>query len=315
MNHKYIFGPVASRRLGVSLGVDLVPSKTCPLDCIYCEAGKTTNLTMERREYIPVTEIIRQLDETLKNKPELDYITFSGGGEPTLNSGLGCVVNFVKDSYPKYRICLLTNGCLLWDEQVVKEIARVDLVIPSLDATTEEEFNAVNRHSPDLTLEKMLSGMFQYAKVRTSELWLEIFIAPGLNDSDASIARFADITAQIKPDKVQLNTLDRPGVVDWLKASEAANTMRFIRVLEKIAPVEAVGPFRYYSRRNQKTAVTEAETKILGLISRRPATIPDLQIALGMEAQELKNILEQMLKSGQINFERLPRGDFYSIQS
>lgn len=312
MNDKYIFGPVASRRLGISLGVDLVPSKTCPLDCIYCEAGKTTLHTMERSEYVPVNEVIQQLDEVLRDHPELDYITFSGGGEPTLNSGLGRIVDFVKDHYPEYRICLLTNGCLLGDPEVVREIARVDLVIPSLDATNAEEFATINRQAFGLTIEQMLAGLISYAKVRTSELWLEIFIAPGLNDSDAAIARFVDLVAQIRPDKVQLNTLDRPGTVQELKASDAQNTMRFIRALENIVPVEAVGPFRYRSKKLRKNIkFGELESRIIELISRRPATLPDLQLALGIETEELKRHLEQMLKSGHISFERLPRGNFY----
>lgn len=314
MNDKYIFGPVASRRLGISLGVDLVPSKTCPLDCIYCEAGKTTVHTMERSEYIPIGEVIRQLDEVLCDKPELDYITFSGGGEPTLNSGLGRVVDFVKDNYPEYRICLLTNGCLLGDPEVVREIARVDLVIPSLDATTEEEFAIINRQASGLTVDQMLAGLISYAKVRTSKLWLEIFIAPGLNDSDAAIARFVDITEQIHPDKVQLNTLDRPGTVKGLKASDAQNTMRFIRALENVVPVEAVGPFRYRSKKlRKKIKLGEIDTRIIELISRRPATLPDIQLALGIAIEEVKTHLEQMLKSGHISFERLPRGDFYRV--
>lgn len=312
MNDKYIFGPVASRRLGISLGVDLVPSKTCPLDCIYCEAGKTTLLTMERSEYVPVDDVIQQLDEVLRDQPELDYITFSGGGEPTLNSGLGRIVDFVKDHYPEYRICLLTNGCLLGDPEVVREIARVDLVIPSLDATNAEEFTTINRQAFGLTIEQMLAGLISYAKVRTSELWLEIFIAPGLNDSDAAIARFVDLTAQIHPDKVQLNTLDRPGTVQELKASDAQNTMRFIRALENIVPVEAVGPFRYRSKKLRKNIkFGEIESRIIELISRRPATLADLQLALGKETEDLKARLEQMLKSGHISFERLPRGNFY----
>lgn len=314
MNDKYIFGPVASRRLGISLGVDLVPSKTCPLDCIYCEAGKTTVHTMERSEYIPTDEVIRQLDEVLCDKPELDYITFSGGGEPTLNSGLGRVVDFVKDNYPEYRICLLTNGCLLGDPEVVREIARVDLVIPSLDATTEEEFAIINRQASGLTVDQMLAGLISYAKVRTSKLWLEIFIAPGLNDSDAAIARFVDITEQIHPDKVQLNTLDRPGTVKGLKASDAQNTMRFIHALENVVPVEAVGPFRYRSKKlRKKIQLGEIENRIIELISRRPATLPDIQLALGIAIEEVKMHLEQMLKSGHISFERLPRGDFYRV--
>lgn len=314
MNEQYIFGPVASRRLGISLGVDLVPSKTCPLDCVYCEAGATTCLTTERREYIPVDRVISQLDEVLKKQPALDYLTFSGGGEPTLNSGIGKVVDFVKDHYPQYKICLLTNGCLLGDPAVAGEIARVDLVVPSLDASTPEEFETINRHAADLSFDDMLRGLIDYSQRRTAQLWLELFIVPGVNDSAESIARFAEIIRQIRPDKVQLNTLDRPGVLDWVKPSPSENTMRFIKALEPFVPVEAVGPFRYQSKAlQQEIELTDIDNRILALISRRPGTLQDLQVALDIDAAKIKPHLDRMLNAGRIVSERLYRGEFYSV--
>jgi wyosine [tRNA(Phe)-imidazoG37] synthetase (radical SAM superfamily) len=314
MNERYIFGPVASRRLGVSLGVDLVLPKTCPLDCIYCEAGATTCLTLERREYVPVDRVIEQLDDVLKKQPELDYLTFSGGGEPTLNSGLGKVVDFVKDHYPQYKICLLTNGCLLGDPEVVREIARVDLVVPSLDASTAEEFSVINRQASSLVFEDMLEGLIGYSRQRTALMWLELFIVPGVNDSDESIARFADIIRRIAPDKVQLNTLDRPGVLDWVKPSTAENTMRFIKALEPLVPVEAVGPFRYRSKSLRRDIeLSDIDNRILALISRRPATLPDLQVALELDAAQIKPHLDRMLQAGKILAEKQGRGEFYSV--
>ncbi len=314
MNDRFIFGPVASRRLGVSLGVDLVPSKTCPLDCIYCEAGATTCLTVERREYVPIDKVIAQLDEVLKKNPKLDYLTFSGGGEPTLNSGIGKVVDFVKDHYPQYKICLLTNGCLLGDPELVREIAHVDLVIPSLDASNAGEFAAINRQAPELDFDKVLQNLIAYSKQRTSLLWLELFIVPGVNDSDDSIARFTEIIRQIGPDKVQLNTLDRPGVLDWIKASTSENTMRFIKAFEPYVPVEAVGPFRYQSKAlQQDIELSDIDNRILALISRRPGTIQDLMVALELDAAVIKPHLDRLLGAGKIISERLYRGDFYSI--
>ena len=141
----YVFGPVASRRLGVSLGVDLVRPKTCSLNCIYCEAQATTNLTLKRMEYVPIDAVIRELDEVLSRHPQLDYVTFSGSGEPTLNSGIGRVVEWLKQHYPEYRLCLLTNGFALGDPELRREIAAIDRVVPSLDASNQEEFEAINR--------------------------------------------------------------------------------------------------------------------------------------------------------------------------
>ena len=137
---KNLFGPVPSRRLGISLGVDLVPLKVCSLNCIYCEVGRTTNLTIERKEYIPVDAVIEELNGYLSENPELDFITFSGQGEPTLNSGLGKVIDFIKDNYPQYKIAVITNGTLFWDHEVRNEVSRADVLLPSLDAVSELSF-------------------------------------------------------------------------------------------------------------------------------------------------------------------------------
>jgi wyosine [tRNA(Phe)-imidazoG37] synthetase (radical SAM superfamily) len=159
---KYVFGPINSRRLGVSLGVDLVPLKVCPLDCVYCEARATTVLTMERKEYVPVDRVLEELEETLSRAPELDYITFSGSGEPTLNSRIGDVVKFLKRRYPQYKVCLLTNGLLLGDVELQADIAGIDLLIPSLDGSNAAEYEAVNRPVSSMPFEKFLAALKDY---------------------------------------------------------------------------------------------------------------------------------------------------------
>ena len=140
MKFKHLFGPVPSRRLGVSLGIDLVPYKTCTLDCVYCECGKTTNLTLERREYVPTDEILSELNEYLKNSPDPDYITFSGSGEPTLHCGIGEIINFLKQNYQEYKVAVLTNGTLLYRKEVRDEVKNADLIIPSIDCVSGEVF-------------------------------------------------------------------------------------------------------------------------------------------------------------------------------
>src|SRR6056297_1499372 len=125
--YKHLFGPVPSRRLGISLGVDLVPHKVCSLNCVYCEVGATTDLTVTRKEYVSYEEVVSELNDFLKNEPELDYITFSGAGEPTLNSKIGAVIDFIKKSYPQYKLSLLSNGTLFYDEAVRNEVWKVDL--------------------------------------------------------------------------------------------------------------------------------------------------------------------------------------------
>lgn len=314
MIRRYVFGPVASRRLGVSLGVDLVTPKTCSLDCIYCEAKATTNLTLERREYVPVDAVIAELDGVLKEKPEIDWITFSGSGEPTLNSGLGRVVDFLKEHYPEYRICLLTNGFLLGDPLLSREIERIDRIVPSLDVSNAEEFQVINRPVPGLEFEQFIEKMTEFCRTAKQEIHLELFIVPGVNDSDESIARFIKIIRPMKVDLVQLNTLDRPGVVDWIRPSDAANTRRFIVALEPFVPVEAIGPFRYRTRTEKAdpSLLSGAEKRILDLVCRRPATEADLEVALGIGSGEIHAVLDRLFKLGMVEMEKKERGVFYS---
>ena len=314
MIKQYVFGPVASRRLGISLGVDLVRPKTCSLNCIYCEAKETTELTLERREYVPVDAVIAELDEVLRSKPELDFITFSGSGEPTLNSGIGKVVTYLKKEHPEYKICLLTNGFALGDPKLRKEIEPVDRIIPSLDASNAEEFEMINRPHPDLKFDGFIRDLTDFCRNASNEIHLELFIVPGVNDSDESIARFVELIRPMKVSLVQLNTLDRPGVVDWIKPSTAENTRRFIAALEPFVPVEAVGPFRYRTKSivHDPSLFTGAEKRILDLVSRRPATVADLEVALNRAGSEITPILKRLFQSGLLEIEKQQRGTFYS---
>ena len=300
----YVFGPIASRRLGISLGVDLVPSKTCPLDCVYCEAGKTTNLTAERREYVPVDKVLEELDAVLAKHPKLDYVTFSGSGEPTLNSRIGDVVKFVKSKYPEYPVCLLTNAMLFGDEKLLAEIADVDLVVPSLDGSNAEEFEKINRPVKGFDFDRFVDDLERFTKNTKSRVDLELFIVPGINDSDASIARFVDL--------VQLNTLDRPGVEKFVVPSTPENTHRFIAALSPFAAVETVGVFRYRAPApGKKFTATESQRRILELVRRRPATLPDLALALELPESITEKILNELFAAGKVGIQKQKRGTFY----
>ncbi len=220
MKLKHIFGPVISRRLGKSLGIDLVPFKTCSLDCIYCECGKTNNLTTERAEYVPTEEVIQELDNYLSTSPDLDYVTFSGSGEPTLHSGIGKIISFLKTNYPDYRIALLTNSTLLGNKDLLEEIKEVDLIIPSLDAVLEKTFKKINRPLTSLTVEDIIKPLINLKNNIKGLIWLEIFIIPGINDSREEITKFKEIIEKMNPDKIQLNSLDRPGTETWIKKAK-----------------------------------------------------------------------------------------------
>lgn len=220
MKLKYIFGPVLSRRLGNSLGIDLVPYKTCSLDCIYCECGKTNNLTARREEYVPTKDVINELNRYLINKPEIDYITFSGSGEPLLHNGIKRIINYLKDNYD-YKIALLTNGIHFIDRNVIEEVERVDLIIPSLDGVTQETFIKINRPLKNIFIDDVIDSLIKLRSNFSNQIWLEIFIIPGINDNNDELVKFKEVIKKIKPDRVQLNSLDRIGTLKNIKkASE-----------------------------------------------------------------------------------------------
>ena len=239
--HDIVFGPILSRRLGRSLGIDPIMRNICCQDCIYCEAGKTEILTLKRDEYVPLDNIISELDKVLKDSPELDYITFSGLGEPTLNLKIGDVIRHLKKNYPQHPVCLLTNGMLLGDPQVQQDVADVDLVIPSLDASNAEESARINRPGSEMDFETFITGLAHFTHIFKGKIYLELFIVPGINDSDESIARFAEIIRTMRLDKIQLNALDRPGTENDIVISSSENATRFSAVLGAFAQVEFVG--------------------------------------------------------------------------
>ncbi len=308
MSYKHLFGPVPSRRLGVSLGVDLVPFKVCTLNCIYCEVGATTNLTLERKEYIPIAEIIAELDDYLADSPQLDYITFSGAGEPTLNSGIGRIIRHIKENYSQYRLALITNSTLFYDSELRAEIAPIDLVMPSLDAVTDLIFRKLNRPQSKLTVDAMVAGLIAFRQESAAEMWLEIFLSPGLNDSEDELAKLKQACGKIAPDRVQLNSLDRPGVEAGLRSMSEEEMAKAAALLHPL-PVEIIA--RFTSRTQIKSFNADIEGQILETISRRPCTDEDLCDMLGLHINELNKYLADLLGKGVIRERRETRGVFF----
>jgi len=263
MQYKYLFGPVPSRRLGISLGVDLVPLKTCTLNCIYCECGRTTNLTLERKEYVPFTTVKEELTFYFANNPKPDYITFSGSGEPTLNSRIGDVLRFIENQSPDISVALLTNGTLFSEKQVREDVKDASVVIPSLDAATEKIFKKINRPSPHLQVDTIIDGLVRFRKEYSGQIWLEIFIVSGMNDTEHELTALKQAIEKIEPDQVQLNTLDRPGPVSTLRA---ATRQELERVLD-FWQLENVSIIADVSERKDLLAYrTDTESAILGTI-------------------------------------------------
>lgn len=310
---KCVFGPIPSRRLGLSLGIDLLPYKTCSMDCVYCECGATTNLTCERREYFPTSQVIQELEEVLAKHQKIDYVTFSGVGEPTLHSGIGTIIRHIREAHPELKICLLTNASLLNDEQLVKEIAPVDLIVPSMDGSNDEELYRINRQAAGITLERVVEGIINFKRHSRAAVWLEIFILPGVNDSMESAERFRALAARIMPDKVQLNTLDRPGLYDWVQPEDDAVLDQIAGVIGRSVPVEKIARHarRVENENHEELDVGQYNELILKTLRSRPCTAEDISVTVGIEADRIAPHLRRMERAGLIVSESGTRGTFY----
>lgn len=220
MEYKYIFGPICSRRLRYSLGVDIIPLKTCSFDCVYCQLGRTRFKTLERKEYFKAGEILSELKVALSNlspKTQIDYITFSGSGEPTLNSKLGKIIRGLK-KITSIPIAVITNSSLLSNKRVRDDLLLADLVLPSLDVATDDCFQKINRPHTCLRLERMIEGLKALRREFKGKLWLEVMLVKGINDKKAEVKKLIQIIESIGTDKVQLNTVVRPPTEEFALA-------------------------------------------------------------------------------------------------
>ena len=309
--YKHLFGPVPSRRLGMSLGVDLVPHKICTLNCIYCECGASTNLTTERKEYVSFDEIIKELDDFFSNNENPDYITFSGAGEPTLNINIGRVIDHIKRNYPEAPIAVLTNGSLFNDTKVRQELLQANLILPSLDAATEKAFKKIDRPNKNLKIEDYIRGLVDFRKEFVGTIWLEVMILPGFNDDLENLRGLKDAISRINPEKIQLNTLDRPGVIENIRAATRLELQNIID-LWNIKNVEIIASSA--KRKDNKSFRKDKENAVLETISRRPCTLEDLQDMLGLHINEINKYLDILDQEDKIETYRQERGIFYRLK-
>ncbi len=291
----YIYGPVASRRLGGSLGVDLVPRKVCDYDCVYCQLGRTTRKTLRREPYVPADAVLAQLQSRLEGESGIDYITLAGSGEPTLHSELDEIIAGIRrlSSLP---LAVITNGTLLGDDDVAAACARADLVIPSLDAADEATFQAVNRPCEELSLERVVRGMESFGKSYRGEVWLEVMLVQGYNSREEQVRQLGSFIERISPQKVQLNTVVRPPSEPDANPLEEAELERLAALLG--ASAGAVPPV---SRGSAVSSLGSREQKVLHFIRRRPCTADDVAKALGINYTEAMKLLVQMEVDGELS--------------
>lgn len=276
----------------------MIPVKTCPLDCVYCECGKTTGYTDERKEYISASEIICELDNFLSNNSlRIDVITLAGSGEPLLNSGTGKIISHVKTKYPQYKIAVLTNAVLLNSKQVREEILNADFVLPSVDAVFEESFAKVNRPVNGVSVNFVLDGLREFAKIYKGILWVEYFIVSGINDGESELMAFKKYFEEINPAKIQLNSLDRPATCDWVKPV----SMERLREIQKFfQPLSVEIISRNFRIPQTGKFLNHDKENILETISRRPLTIEDIAVIFGISANETIRICSHLEENGEI---------------
>ena len=289
-----VYGPVPSRRLGFSLGVDLLPFKTCSMDCVYCQLGSSGKTTVRRREFVPVETILGQIKNALARKKPVDAITFSGSGEPTLHSGLGRIIAGIR-RMTKVKIVLLTNSAALTGARARRDAAGADIVVPSLDAATQSVFARINRPHAGLTVEKIIAGLAAFRREFKGQIWLEIMLVKGVNDGPAHLRALKKAIARIRPDRVQLNTVVRP---------PAEKSARPLTLAELEAARAALGGdaeiIADFAKEKRTEAPADPAAAIVETLLRRPMTAADLSASLGLPPEEVMAQLRRLEIGGRV---------------
>ncbi|MGA2141045.1 MAG: radical SAM protein [Brevinematales bacterium] len=318
--YKYVYGPIPSRRLGISLGIDILPRKVCNFNCVYCECGKTMRLITERAEYHPADAVLAEIRDFMAKNPPPDFLSFSGSGEPTLNSGLGRMLRELKKDFPETKIAVFTNSSLMNVRDVRQELLFSDVVLPSLDAASEEAYIKIDRPHPDIKIGDIISGLEEFTREFKESgprkaIWLEIFIIDGINTDDYNIRKLREAVLRINPDRVQLNTLDRPGVENWVKPAPG-EVLEAVKLKLNLKNVEIIKKFK--NREEFKAYRKDAEDTIIDTLRRRPSTLEDLSIILSIGEEEVSGYLDILIHNQIVKAEifNIPgeRGVFYKLK-
>ena len=290
-----------------SLGIDLIPRKTCSFDCIYCQVGKTTDRIMESSSFVPVSEVIDELEDIISKTPP-DVITLAGSGEPTLNADIGDVISGIK-KITSIPITLLTNGSLLWDVRVREKIMGVDILIPTLSTVYDDTFNKIHRPHPDLKLTDIIKGLKDTRKEFKKNIFLEVVLLSGLNDTEKEISGLSKVIKEINPDRVQLNTVVRP-------PSDPGAMSLSNEKLEEIKDylggrTEIIANVPLEKRKSIPGSKIE---HIIEMMKRRPVTADDISKTLDIEKDEIEKLIKELRIKGQIREESHGDQLFYSAK-
>lgn len=309
---RFCFGPVPSRRLGRSLGVDILPRKTCNLNCIYCELGQTKTYACERREYVPHGEICEEMNDLLRGGgPDFDTLTITASGEPTLHSSLGEILACAK-RISKRPVAVLTNGTMLWDPAVREELSAADILLPSLDAVRARTFRKVDRPALCVRHGDMVDGLSALRREYAGRIWIEVLLVKGVNDGVDDLSALIEALALIRPDRVQLNTVARPPAVSWarpLTGRELEEARDFLgRGLD--VPVEVVFDTR---KRLAEGFHPLIEREILEMLARRPMQCEELEGLFSCGAEPVRAVISGLLSIGRIREEEFKDRIYYRV--
>jgi wyosine [tRNA(Phe)-imidazoG37] synthetase (radical SAM superfamily) len=292
---KHVFGPVPSRRLGQSLGIDTIPLKTCNWNCVYCQLGRSVPLTNERREYVPSEAVIAEVEQTLaaSTPGSIDWVTFVGSGEPTLHSGIGQLIRQVR-ALTRLPIAVITNGALLYRSEVRDDLAVADAVLPTLDAGSPRLYRKINRPHPDGSFDRLVDGLSEFRVIYRGQLWVEVMLIRGLNDTEEALQEIAATLRVIRPDQVHINLPIRPPAEAWVRPSDKAGLLRAQTIFGDVAQV-----VRPSIEGEQVTTGNDLATTVLSIITRHPMQEKELLVLLGCRSpREVRITLDNLAGSG-----------------
>lgn len=291
---KYVFGPVHSRRMGLSLGIDPVQNKVCTLDCVYCQLGATSLKTLERGVYAPVEAVLEEVRSVIAFGKKMDYITFSGTGEPTLNIDLGRMIAQIK-SMTSVPVAVITNGTLLHLKDVRDDLMHADLIVPSVDAISPQVFARINRPHAGIDCARILDGLETFSRTYTGRLWVEVMLVQGINDTQEELQALAKYLQRLDCEKIQINTVTRPPAESDCAAVDNC-------VLEKAR--QLFGPRSEIIGSSPEThSLSDNEdpcARIHALVRSHPCTIEQLCSALGLSSAQAETALQELIEQQRI---------------
>jgi wyosine [tRNA(Phe)-imidazoG37] synthetase (radical SAM superfamily) len=292
---KYVFGPVPSRRLGQSLGIDTIPLKTCNWNCVYCQLGRTQPVIYRRADFFPRSDILSEVQQALKvHQPgEIDWVTFVGSGEPAMHTGIGWLIRQTKN-LTDIPVAVITNGSLLYDPQVRYELSAADAVLPSLDAGTSTLYRRINRPHPSATFRRLVTGLITFRRKFSGRLWVEVMLVRGLNDTKQALLDIVGVLYRVKPDEIHINLPTRPPAETWVQPADEEGVLRALTILGEVAHVlhPAPGNFDLGDYDNLTDAV-------ISIITRHPMRQEELERTLEQAAPgQARDVLTELERSG-----------------